>query len=139
MTRSTLLSKDADGLSLMEIVVGFGLITMMILSVILVLNGGLALIVRSEKTDAAYALAHKQMEAILARIYDPQEGDFDGRIPTATLYNFPPPPYPGNTGIPKLSLFVQVRSLNTRLWWIDVLTYDEQGKKVAELETVMKK
>lgn len=102
------------GLTLAEVVLATGLLTLVVVIVMGVFIGGLRLMSRSEQRTQATNLARLMLESIddQGGFHTLPDSDsiFDGTVPDPAVNNFPPAPYPGN----ELAITVQTRALTTR-------------------------
>ena len=83
------------GLSLAEIMLAFGLLSVAFLSLIGVATGGLDLMARGNELTTATSLGHELLERVRADSGGiPSSAAFLGTAPTPTVDGFPPSPYP---------------------------------------------
>lgn len=109
-----------------------------ILTLLAVLIGGLRLLEKSEETTEATSVAREQMERIKAGSYPHALGNevFDGRVPDATVEEFPPAPYPKRQGKFTYYTRVAVRPLDAVRFDVVVQVYWNQ-KSSLEMECVV--
>lgn len=103
-----------------------GLLALVVIGVMVVLIGGLSLLNQASDMAQARQLATQELERI--RIgdlaYQPDGTYFDGRLNTAPVNGYPPPPYPLGLGKYHLAVGAQrvgpgLRSVQVTVFWGD--------------------
>ena len=91
------------GLTLAEVVVATGLLTVVVVIVMGVFIGGLRLMSLSEQRTQATQMAQAMLESIADQggfqALPDVDSAFDGKVPDAAVDGFPPAPYPGNENL----------------------------------------
>ena len=116
-------------MSLLEVMLALAVLAILLVSLVLVLTGGLRLISQADRSDQANALALHMMERIKERSVAPVEGHFDGRaIPTPQVLGFPPSPYPKAELERDFEFAVRVVAHSERLWHVKVEVYEDESR-----------
>jgi Tfp pilus assembly protein PilV len=113
--RDGLFRRVTSGLTLAEVVLATGLLTLVVVIVMGVFIGGLRLMSRSEQRTQATNLARLLLESINDQggfhALPDTDTTFDGKVPDPAVNDFPPTPYPGNE---HLVVTVKTRALSDR-------------------------
>lgn len=133
-----MLSTRSNGFSLLEVLFGVSLVSIVLVALTTVMIGGLRMMQKSEQVEVSTELAREQMEQIKTYLYAPIDGTFDGNLPTPTVQGFPPLPYPGLHRTLDYKFVVRVSSLDERLRRVDVEVQADQ-KKLVTLSSVIRK
>ena len=134
----TLTRTRRAGFSLLEVMLALAVLAVLGVSLILVLTGGLKLLGYSERSDVAASLAKEMAERVAERPAEPVAGVFDGRVPTAQVFGFPPAHYPMKSVERDYHYVVEVVSQDERLWHLQVEIYEGQ-RRAARLESLVLK
>lgn len=126
------------GFNLLEVVIGLGLFGVVIVALFTVIGGGLGMQSRAEVVELASSVARQQIEAIKEKPFEVTEGSFDGRLPTAMVGGFPPPPYPSLDRGRTFWTRVETRREGSRLWYLRVQVFSDEGE-VTSMETYLKR
>lgn len=119
-------------MSLLEVMLALAVLAILLVSLVLVLTGGLRLISQADRSDQANALALHMMERIKERSVIPVEGDFDGRAsPTPQVLGFPPTPYPKAELERNFEFVVRVAAHSERLWHVKVEVYEDESRAAS--------
>ena len=127
------------GFSLLEIIIGFALVTVALLVMIGVFTSAVKLIGKGQELQTASEMAREQMEMVRARAQTIPDDDamFDGRQgDPPTGVDFPPAPYPGRSvdGIDyKVTVDVALQDADLARVTVKVYWDDEMAATVETL------
>jgi type II secretory pathway pseudopilin PulG len=122
----------------MEVILCLGLFAIVIVALFTVILGGLRMQTKAEVVELASSVARQQIEAIKNDPMAVVEGLYDGRIPTAPVEEFPPPPYPTVERGRDFWTLVEVSPSDNRLWYVRVRVFSSEGEETS-METLLKR
>jgi prepilin-type N-terminal cleavage/methylation domain-containing protein len=133
-----MLLRLTKGFSLLEVLFGVSLVSIVLVALTTVMIGGLRMMQKSEQLEVGTELAREELEQIKTYLYSPIDGVFDGNVPTPTTQGFPPAPYPSAHRTLDYKFVVRVSSLDERLRRVDVEVQSD-NKKLVTLSSVIRK
>ena len=122
----------------MEVLVATGLLCVVVVSLMVVLSGGLSMLNQADQMSVARSLASQEIEMIRAGDYSfvPDGTYFDGRQGTPPVNGYPPAPYPSQAQGQVYTLAVGAQLIATNLRSVRVDVFWGKGHTL-HLETLM--